>query len=433
MPRLVRAIGAVLAVACGAACTATAPPEAPAASASAANAARGKTTYEAKCTECHGASGLGDGPAAPLLKPAPRDFTAGKYKVRTTETGSLPTDADLVASVTRGLPGTSMAGWDGILSPMEVRDVVEYVKSFSPRFSSEQPRTIVVAEQVANVPAATGRGAAVYETLQCGKCHGSDGRATDAVARAFVDDWGRSLPIANLTEPWTFRGGDRPRDIYLRFRTGMSGTPMPSFKDTASESDMWDLAHYVASLARKPLWEMSAEEVSAHYAREATAAQADPVKRGEYIVETRLCAMCHSPLDKDSRILPGLKMAGGQIIRIGPYGDYPTSNLTSDNETGIGAYTDAELKAAITRGEMRDGSRMLPFPMDWPSYSALSPGDLDAVIAYLRAIPPVRNLVPAPNRPSLPVYLWGKFRMLIIGQDLPIIFLPGNAGSAGGA
>ena len=79
MPRLVRAIGAVLAVACGAAWTATAPPEAPAASASAANAARGKTTYDAKCTECHGASGLGDGPAAPLLKPAPRDFTAGKY------------------------------------------------------------------------------------------------------------------------------------------------------------------------------------------------------------------------------------------------------------------------------------------------------------------------------------------------------------------
>jgi hypothetical protein len=53
------------------------------------------------------------------------------------------------------------------------------------------------------------------------------------------------------------------------------------------------------------------------------------------------------------------------------------------------------------------------------------------VIAYLRSIPPVRNLVPPPSRPALPVYLWGKFRMLILGQDLPMIFLPGNAGAAG--
>ncbi len=74
---------------------------------------------------------------------------------------------------------------------------------------------------------------------------------------------------------------------------------------------------------------------------------------------------------------------------------------------------------------------MLPFPMDWPAYSALSQTDLDGVIAYLRSIPPVRNLVPPPSRPALPVYLWGKFRMLILGQDLPMIFLPGNAGSAG--
>jgi cytochrome c oxidase cbb3-type subunit 2 len=433
MGRVVRAIGALCTLCtlfAAAACTTGTPADAPA-SASAASAVRGKTIYDAKCTECHGVSGKGDGPAAPLLRPAPRDFTAGKFKVRTTETGSLPTDADLAASVTRGLPGTSMAAWEAVLSPVEIVDVVEYLKSFSPRFGNEQPQPVNAAEQVANVPAAAVRGAAVYEKLQCGKCHGSDGRATDAVARAFVDDWGRALPVANLTEPWTFRGGAAPKDIYLRFRTGMSGTPMPSFKDAASDGEMWDLAYFVASLARKPLWEMSAEEVSAHYAREAKEAGADPVRRGEYVVETRLCAVCHSPLDADGRILPGLKMAGGQTIRIGPYGDYPTSNLTSDKETGIGAYTDEELEAAITRGQMRDGSRMLPFPMDWPAYSALSQPDLDGVIAYLRSIPPVRNLVPPPSRPALPVYLWGKFRMLILGQDLPMIFLPGNAGSGG--
>lgn len=124
-------------------------------------------------------------------------------------------------------------------------------------------------------------------------------------------------------------------------------------------------------------------------------------------------------------------MAGGTVFRVGPYGDYPATNLTSDKETGIGAYTDAQLKAAITRGEKRDGSRMLPFPMDWAGYSAWNPSDLDAVIAYLRTIPPVRNRVPLSRQPALPAYLWGKFRMLILGQDLPIVILPGNVGSTG--
>ncbi len=48
-----------------------------------------------------------------------------------------------------------------------------------------------------------------------------------------------------------------------RFRTGMMGTPMPSFADAATEPEMWDLANYVLSLGRKPVWSMTAEEVAA--------------------------------------------------------------------------------------------------------------------------------------------------------------------------
>ena len=94
----------------------------------------------------------------------------------------------------------------------------------------------------------------VYDKLQCGKCHGTDGRGTGAVATTFEDDWRQPLRAADLTEPWTFHGGATSRDIYMRFRTGMSGTPMPSFKDAASDGEMWDLANYVVSLARKPVW-----------------------------------------------------------------------------------------------------------------------------------------------------------------------------------
>jgi hypothetical protein len=50
------------------------------------------------------------------LKPRPRDFTTGGYKIRTTETGSVPTDDDLVRTVRQGLYGTAMPGWDRILS-----------------------------------------------------------------------------------------------------------------------------------------------------------------------------------------------------------------------------------------------------------------------------------------------------------------------------
>ena len=69
---------------------------------------RGKAVYEKHCVECHGTSGRGDGPSATFLVPRPRDFTTGKYKIRTTETGSVPSDDDLIASIQRGLYGTAI-------------------------------------------------------------------------------------------------------------------------------------------------------------------------------------------------------------------------------------------------------------------------------------------------------------------------------------
>ena len=74
----------------------------------------GKTIYEERCTQCHGVDGRGNGAAAPALMPRPRDFAAAQYKLRTTETGSLPTDDDLIRTITYGVPGTSMpVGYGG--------------------------------------------------------------------------------------------------------------------------------------------------------------------------------------------------------------------------------------------------------------------------------------------------------------------------------
>jgi cbb3-type cytochrome c oxidase subunit III len=392
---------------------------------------RGKAVYDAHCVECHGSSGKGDGASAAYLTPRPRDFTTGKYKIRSTETGTAPSDDDLIGSVRRGLYATAMPGWDRILSDAEIGDVVEYVKSLAPQLLAQPARPVAIGPGVASSPTSIGRGQLVYDKLQCGKCHGSDGRGTGAVATAFEDDWRMPLRAADLTEPWTFHGGATSRDIYLRFRTGMTGTPMPSFADAASDAEMWDLANYVLSLARKPLWSMTAAEIQQFDARQLTQAKADPAKRGAQLVETLGCVLCHSPVDESKRMLPGMKLAGGMLIRINPFGDFPSGNLTSDKATGLGAWSNDEIKRVITKGILRDGSRLLPFPMDYGSYSTLTPDDLDAIVAYLRTVPAVVNKVPAPSRPFLPVYLWGKFKMLMLGDDPPMVFFPGNAGVKG--
>ena len=393
---------------------------------------QGKAVYDARCAECHGSAGKGDGPASALLFPRPRDFTSGTYKIRTTETGSVPTDDDLIRSVRDGLPGSAMTGWKGIIPDADIVDVVRYIKSVSPRFADRLAVVSVPAAQPRG-PDSVARGEKIYAKVQCGKCHGSDGRGTGAVATDFEDDRKEPLAAANLTEPWTFHGGPTARDIFLRFRTGMSGTPMPSFKDAASDAEMWDLANYIVSLARKPVWTMNAQEVAAFYLQQDAQAKANPVKRGRDLVMTLGCPICHTPVDGNRRALPALFLAGGLRLRIDPFGEYPTGNLTSDRETGLGNWSDDEIKRVITRGILKDGTRLPPFPMDWPSFSTMKPDDLDAVVAYLRTVPPVYNKVPRPSRPFLPVYLWGKFRMLVLQQDPPIVFFPGNVGETKGA
>ena len=391
---------------------------------------RGRAVYDKHCTECHGTAGKGDGPSAFHVAPRPRDFSTGRYKIRSTETGSVPTDEDVIRSVRQGLYGTAMPAWDRILSDTDIQDVVAYIKSLSPQFSTP-PKILEPGEGTPSSPESISRGQQVYEKLQCGKCHGSDGRGRGAVTTEFEDDWKQPMRATDLTEPWTFRGGGTSRDIYLRFRTGMTGTPMPSFKEAASDAELWDVANYVVSLARKPLWTMNAAEVAAFYARHEAEAKANPVKRGRQLVDTLGCTLCHTPVDQERRMLAGMQMAGGVLIRVEPFGDYPSGNLTSDKETGLGNWTDDEIKTVMTRGILRDGTRLLPYPMDWPSFSTLKADDLNAIVAYLRTIPPVRNKVPRPSRPFLPVYLWGKFKMLIVQEDPPITFYPGNVGTGG--
>ena len=390
-----------------------------------------KRLYDTSCASCHGVDGRGTGPAASALAPVPRDFTRGTYKFRSTASGSLPTDEDLYRAIANGLPGTSMLGWTGLLTDAQIRGLAASVKQFSPRFASETPTLLKASPPIPSTPESIAKGKAAYESLACGACHGDAGTGEGAITSSLQDDWGHQIHAATLNEPWTFRGGATAEDIHRRLTSGINGTPMPAFGDTATDQDLWHVANYIVSLARKPVWQMDAAGVRALYARQEKAAAEDPIARGRALTHTLLCSHCHSPVDAEDHVLPGMKFAGGMKFRIAVYGDFVTANLTSDNETGLGRVSDEDLKRAITHGIKRDGSRMLPFPMGWPSYAHLTPTDLNAVVAFLRTLPPVKNQVPPPARPGFFAYLSAKFQMLIGGTDFPIVVFAGNAGSAG--
>ena len=77
---------------------------------------------------------------------------------------------------------------------------------------------------------------------------------TGPTAPDLKDDFGFPVQPRNLTRKWYFRGGHEPDDIYLRFNTGLAGTPMPAFDTSLNNEKSWDLANYIVSLspAKKP-------------------------------------------------------------------------------------------------------------------------------------------------------------------------------------
>lgn len=390
----------------------------------------GKILYEERCMQCHGRDGRGNGPAAPLLSPKPRDFSSGKFKFRSTESGSIPTDQDLIRSINEGIHGTSMTGWSDFVAGDSLTSVVEYVKMFSPRFARETPMPVRVGSPVPSSSSSIATGRKVYQTLQCGVCHGEDGTGKGAIATDFMDEWEQPVGSTDLTQPWNFRGGATARDIFLRLRTGMDGTPMPSYTGSATDIKLWHLANYILSIGRKPVWEMDEHELREHYASIDVDAKKDPAKWGRYLVRVFGCAECHSPIRADGTLIDEYLLAGGQRFDPYPFGVYVTYNLTSDPETGLGKWSDDEIRNALTKGIRKDGSRMLPFPMAWPAYGNMKEGDVKAIIAYLRTVPPVYNKIPGPESLNLFSYLWGKFRMLILKDELPAYIYPGNSGTS---
>jgi len=125
-----------------------------------------------------------------------------------------------------------------------------------------------------------------------------------------------------------------------------------------------------------------------------------PAERGGYLVNTIMaCGNCHSPRDADGKPIVGREFSGGLSFAT-PAFIATAPNITPDAETGIGDWSDAEIKRALVEGMRPDHGRLAGVPlaaiMPANFYRALLPEDLDAIVAYLRTVKPVHSEVPAP-------------------------------------
>ena len=151
------------------------------------------------------------------------------------------------------------------------------------------------------------------------------------------------------------------------------------------------------------------------------------VARGKYLVSAMGCSGCHTPKtmtsvgprSDESRFLAGHpegsvlgpppRLAAGPWVAVsawdttawsGPWGVSYSANLTPDENTGIGSWSEDTFVGALRTGRHMGVSRPILPPMPWGAFRNLADEDLRSIYAYLRTVPPVRNRVPEPLPPS---------------------------------
>lgn len=279
----------------------------------------GQGTYEEHCAHCHGYEGDGQGYAFENVYPKPRDFTSAMFKIRTTATGEEPTLDDLYSIITRGMPGTTMPSWQKTLSEQHRREVAAYVEKFYREEEGDEEEEdeedeedsgdeeadeeeeedeeededeapagpLVIPSPVPSSAESIARGKELTLKVECDKCHGKAGRGDGPSAMELKEDWTQG-PIrpADWTAPWRFRGGNRPEDIFRTVRTGLNGTPMPTFAEDLTVEETWDVVNYVRSLAPEKEPEVKRTLVSKKVEEQISLESGSPIWEGalEYYV-----------------------------------------------------------------------------------------------------------------------------------------------------
>ncbi len=221
----------------------------------------GKAVYDKYCYVCHGEKGDGKGLMGIIHRAQkngmvvytyPRDFTGGMYKFRSTSSGYLPTDEDLMKTITNGIPRSGMPSHKD-LTVEERSAVIAFIKTYSKRWTEEKPGKLIMFGETPDyigTKASIERGRVLYiEDMQCNKCHGDTGMGDGPSAEGLKDAWGdKIMPFDFTSGP--LKGGTKPLDIYRTFVTGLDGTPMPSYEESLSGQRAWDLVSFCQQLMK---------------------------------------------------------------------------------------------------------------------------------------------------------------------------------------
>jgi mono/diheme cytochrome c family protein len=209
---------------------------------------RGHGLYRRYCIGCHGIQGDGNGENAPYIDPKPRDFTVATFKCRSTLTGFLPLDSDLIHTLSRGVQASNMPSWLP-LSNGNLEDLVAYIKTFSPRWKKEKPAEALKIPAEPEVTAdRIKEGRQLFQKMECWKCHGTEGRGDGPSAATLTDSKDRPIVPYDFTSGHKFKCGETDEDLFKIFMTGLDGTPMPSFADNLNSDQAWDLVFYLRTL-----------------------------------------------------------------------------------------------------------------------------------------------------------------------------------------
>lgn len=242
--------------------------------------------------------------------------------------------------------------------------------------------------------------------LTCGNCHTPKGPTGDIMDKAFSGGLSWDEPPFKVTAPnitpdkdtgigtWTdeqiktvLRTGIRPNGVHVAMI-------MPTgFYHIITDRDLDAVVAYLRTLkpvsnkVADPVYKMpQVEHVIPGGEKPFTEGMmSDKLKKGFYLVTIAHCMECHTPMEKGVRLW-GSRLGAGGFEFPGPWGVSVSRNITQSKTKGIGAWTDDEIKRAITTGTSRDGSKLKP-PMGFHYYSTVTADDLDAVVAYLRTVP----------------------------------------------
>lgn len=258
------------------------------------------------------------------------------------------------------------------------------------------------------------RGAYLMNSIvACGNCHtpmGPNGPlpGMELAGGGDMPDVGMVWRAANLTpDPDTGLGAWTDAEFATAIRDGVRpdgsliGPPMPvTFYKKMADADLAALIAYMRSVAPvkhavarssyefplPPSWGPPAP------AGLAAPDRADRVAYGGYLADIGHCMHCHTPLHAGAPMPDESRVGAGGLAFPGPWGVVVSANITSDRATGLGAWTDQQLKDAITKGVRPDGSRLVG-PMPVANYANMTAEDLDALVAWLRTVPAVSQRV----------------------------------------